>query len=81
MIWLLATFLTPAENEETLKNFVKVVNPGGPGWKKFEVEGISNTPWAVPSGIISMLFGCFFGARRNADCFWRRRCPMATTDS
>mgnify|MGYP003311434836 CR=1 FL=1 len=24
-----------SDDEETLKNFVKKVNPGGPGWKKF----------------------------------------------
>ena len=34
-IWIIATFITPPDDEETLKNFVKKVNPGGPGWKKF----------------------------------------------
>jgi Na+/proline symporter len=31
--WLLATYLTPPESDETLDNFFKKVHPGGPGWK------------------------------------------------
>ena len=57
IIWITATFLTPADNEETLLKFVKKVNPGGPGWKKYQVEGASE-PWPVPQGILNMLLGC-----------------------
>ena len=57
IIWIFATFLTPAEDEETLLKFVKKVNPGGPGWKKYQVEGASE-PWPVPQGILNMLLGC-----------------------
>ena len=31
--WLLATFITPAESNETLRAFFVKVRPGGPGWK------------------------------------------------
>ena len=31
--WLIVTFLTPAESEQTLLAFFKKVRPGGPGWK------------------------------------------------
>ncbi len=57
IIWITATFITPADNEETLRKFVKKVNPGGPGWKKYQVEGASE-PWPVPQGILNMLLGC-----------------------
>ena len=57
LVWVTATYLTPADEEETLRNFVKKVNPGGPGWKKYS-EGISTEPWPVPNGILSMVLGC-----------------------
>jgi len=58
IIWITATFITPADDEETLLKFVKKVNPGGPGWKNYQVEGASE-PWPVPQGILNMLLGCF----------------------
>ena len=57
IIWITATFITPADDEETLLKFVKKVNPGGPGWKKYQVGGASE-PWPVPQGILNMLLGC-----------------------
>ncbi len=57
IIWITATFITPADDEETLLKFVKKVNPGGPGWKKYQVRGASE-PWPVPQGILNMLLGC-----------------------
>ena len=57
VIWILTTYFTPPDDEETLRNFVKKVNPGGPGWTKY-YDGISSEPWPVPNGILCMLFGC-----------------------
>ena len=57
IVWVTATFITPADDEETLRKFVKKVNPGGPGWKNYQVEGASE-PWPVPQGILNMLLGC-----------------------
>ena len=57
LTWVIATFITPAEDENTLQEFVDKVNPGGPGWKKFNSN--SNEIWSVPVGILSMLLGCF----------------------
>ena len=51
-----ATFITPPDDEETLKNFVKKVNPGGPGWKRFQKA--SHTHWSFPNGIVAMILGC-----------------------
>ena len=57
LVWVAATFITPADDEETLKNFVKKVNPGGPGWRKFYDDSTTEA-WPVPNGIISMILGC-----------------------
>ena len=55
-IWVFATFVTPPENDKTLKRFVKIVNPGGPGWKNYKQKNQAEE-WSVPSGILSMLLG------------------------
>ncbi len=57
IVWIVATYLTPPDDDETLRNFVKKVNPGGPGWTKYS-DGVSTEPWPVPKGILSMIFGC-----------------------
>ena len=57
IVWIVATYFTPPDDNETLRNFVKKVNPGGPGWAKYS-NGISTEPWPVPRGILSMLLGC-----------------------
>lgn len=57
VVWLVATYFTPPDDEETLLNFVKKVNPGGPGWSRFPHEG-NGEPWPVPKGILSMVLGC-----------------------
>ena len=56
-VWIIATYVTPPDDDKTLRNFVKKVNPGGPGWKKYS-EGVSTEPWPVPNGILSMVLGC-----------------------
>ena len=56
ILWIVATYITPPDDEETLKNFVKKVNPGGPGWKKFQDISTIET-WSVPNGIIDMILG------------------------
>ncbi|MDE0758771.1 MAG: Na+:solute symporter [Pseudomonadales bacterium] len=58
IVWITATYLTPAENDQTLRNFVDKVNPGGPGWRKYPL-GDSTVPWPVPQGILCMTLGCF----------------------
>lgn len=56
IVWVLATYFTPPEDEETLRNFVKKVNPGGPGWANYS-DGRSAEPWPIPKGILSMILG------------------------
>jgi Na+/proline symporter len=63
IIWLSVTFLTKPEKSNTLYEFYKKIQPGGPGWEKtiqeakaenIEIEN-TNQPWSVPSGIIAMI--------------------------
>ena len=56
--WISAAFLSPPEDEETLRNFVDKVNPGGPGWSRFSIDSTAE-PWPVPKGILMMLLGSF----------------------
>ena len=57
IVWIAATYFTPPDSDETLRNFVKKVNPGGPGWAKFS-DLNTNEPWPVPIGILCMILGC-----------------------
>ena len=58
IVWIIATYVTPPDDDETLQNFVNKINPGGPGWKKYSSSVASET-WEVPKGILSMVLGCF----------------------
>ena len=55
-IWVFVTFLTPVEDKKTLENFVKKVNPGGPGWKNFYISD-SNQKWSLPNDLLLMFCG------------------------
>ena len=61
IIWLTVTFITPADDNETLINFYKKTKPGGPGWsfiKKLDNIDDEEEKWIVPLGILCMIFGC-----------------------
>ena len=63
--WLFVTMITPPSSMNTLQNFYKKIQPGGPGWKKVVKESEKNgiiisgkkDKWDVPSGILCMIFG------------------------
>ncbi len=63
--WLIVTMVTPPSSMDTLQNFYKKIQPGGPGWKKIvkesEKRGViisgKKEKWDVPSGILCMVFG------------------------
>ena len=57
IIWVLTSFITPQESEDTLQNFVDKVNPGGPGWRNYSLNSESGA-WFVPKGIFLMALGC-----------------------
>lgn len=55
--WIAATLATRPDDEATLRKFVGVANPGGPGWERF-ASSASGTGWSVPWGIVCMVLGC-----------------------
>tara|TARA_B100000575_G_scaffold291549_1_gene297759 strand:+ start:59 stop:718 length:660 start_codon:yes stop_codon:yes gene_type:complete len=57
IVWIIGTFLTKPEEEKVLLNFVKKINPGGPGWKKF-TNGLQ-PKWSLPNDILKMFLGIF----------------------
>jgi len=65
LVWVVATYLTPATDTQTLHKFYRLIRPGGPGWKKVVDESkeldtpLSETAWKVPLEILAMVIGCF----------------------
>ena len=64
LAWLVATYITPPENNRVLYHFYEKIRPGGPGWNKVvedaSVDGVeleTGKKWSVPSGILAMLVG------------------------
>jgi putative flippase GtrA len=75
IVWVVVTFITPAEKQEVLESFYKKTQPGGPGWKRIikkardrgvDIESGEEESWSVPAGILAMLlgmaliYGCLF---------------------
>ena len=67
LAWLLATFLTRPTDEATLRQFCRLVRPGGPGWtpvvRRAAADGepaaeMSSQRWGVPMELLSMTIGC-----------------------
>jgi Na+/proline symporter len=68
LIWVIVTFLTKPDLTETLIDFCKKTNPGGPGWKTIKAEAANKNiffdkesddkTWSVPLGILCMICGC-----------------------
>jgi Na+/proline symporter len=65
VIWVAVTFMTPSERPETLRQFYRKIQPGGPGWRgvvqqaRTDGEPVEEgKKWTVPSGILAMLLGC-----------------------
>jgi Na+/proline symporter len=65
--WLIVTFVTEPDKEQTLRSFYTRIRPGGPGWQsviiRANAEGIElvkekNLKWDVPTGILCMICGC-----------------------
>lgn len=63
--WILVTFLTRPTSTRVMVDFIKKVNPGGPGWKHviriardqgIDLEEEKET-WKVPVGILCMITG------------------------
>jgi Na+/proline symporter len=68
IVWLIATFITPPENEQTLVAFYKRVHPTVYGWKQIarlvpelsEIRDLSGNCFDWLMGVI-LVYGCLFG--------------------
>ena len=66
--WILTTYITKPENEQTLRDFYRLTLPGGPGWKKVVEkaradgdmidEKVHGQPWEMPIQILLVFIGC-----------------------
>lgn len=64
-IWLLVTLITKPVDTKTLRDFYRLIQPGGPGWRKIVVNARKEGDyidegegkWDVPYGILCMFLG------------------------
>jgi len=66
--WVVTTFVTKPETQETLRSFYRLTRPGGPGWAKVvreaEADGDmideenAGKPWEMPIQILLVFIGC-----------------------
>ena len=63
IVWVIATFITPPESQETLVNFYQKIRPGGAGWnpvlQKAQEAGVAidKVPGQLPLEILCMIIG------------------------
>ena len=55
-VWVSTTFFAPTESRKTLENFVKKINPGGPGWRLYSDPKNDNRN-SLPNSILLMVLG------------------------
>lgn len=66
--WLAGTFLTPPEDEATLRAFYRKCRPGGPGWARVVAAasasgdpvdgGAEQAAWDLPRQVLCVFVGC-----------------------
>ena len=62
-VWVIATYFTPPDDDDVLRNFYQKIRPGGPGWEavleKAEREGVplKRETGQLPLELLSMLIG------------------------
>jgi len=65
--WLIVTFITPSDDQKTLRKFYKLIRPGGSGWRRVieqaeqDGEPITDAEGGrvnLPLGILCMVVGC-----------------------
>ncbi len=57
--WVVAAMVLPTESPEVLQTFVDKVQPGGPGWRRFQPsQGQGLEAWNVPRALLQAFLGC-----------------------
>jgi Na+/proline symporter len=66
--WIVTTYITKPENQQTLRDFYRLTLPGGPGWRKIVEharadgdmidEKVHGQPWEMPIQILLVFIGC-----------------------
>ncbi|MEM7657564.1 MAG: sodium:solute symporter family protein [Bacteroidota bacterium] len=60
LIWIIATFVTPADDAATLRNFYRLIRPAGRGWQKVIDEAeAENEHMPNPQGKLPLEMACF----------------------
>ena len=89
--WIVTTFVTKPETQETLRAFYRLTRPGGPGWAKVvreaEADGDmineenAGKPWEMPIQILLVFIGCvvIYSSLFAIGNFLYGNTPMAVT--
>ncbi len=65
--WLVVTMMTPSDDRKTLRKFYRLIQPGGPGWRRVieeaerdgeSITGAEGGRSNLPLGIVCMVIGC-----------------------
>lgn len=57
--WIVVTLLTPPSDEQVLRRFVALVQPGGPGWRAVRARAAAaGTPLPVRAGSVTVTISC-----------------------
>ncbi len=59
LTWLIVTYLTPATEESTLRNYYEKVRPAGRGWQRFRSTNEMDPTKTLPVQILMVLLGSF----------------------
>jgi len=61
VVWILAAYLAPGTDRETLVRFCRLVKPAGPGWARLRAEaGVASSPDSLPMAMLGWMVGCLF---------------------
>lgn len=57
--WIVVTLLTPPSDEQVLRRFVALVQPGGPGWRAVRARAAAaGTPLPARAGSVTVIISC-----------------------
>lgn len=67
LAWIVVTIVTPGDDPKKLREFYRLILPGGPGWQKVvddaiadgdPIQAATGPQWNLPLGIVCMVVGC-----------------------